>query len=267
MERDMSSNIEESIGFVKHIFQKVKQIDLQESASKVVNALVSEFGEEVVFSKNPISITENLLDRIFQVLNQYLFDQKLDQIPIQYLPYKVIAEKLDESNEYREPRYSITLKNNFSGVYIVRMDEVFDENNSLVDLLPIANTDVIYINSSYMEKSIFAFVVSSLCHEMIHYYDKLFGQLKDCRLKSMQIDKHIDSHTTPTFRKFMKTANENNIRVIASLSGYSYEQLMDDAFVALSEEDKLAEEDVFTNVSGKCIAVVSGHTVQFAEFD
>lgn len=76
----------------------------------------------------------------------------------------------------------------------------------------------------------------------------------------------MNSHTTPTFKKLMKTVNENNIKVVASLSGYTYDQLLSGAYDTLVEEND-DKSEYFSHVSGKCIVVTNGRRRHLFEFD
>ena len=76
----------------------------------------------------------------------------------------------------------------------------------------------------------------------------------------------MNSHTIPTFKKLMKIANENNIKVVASLSGYTYDQLLSGAYDTLVEENDDKSED-FSHASGKCIVVTNGRRRHLFEFD
>lgn len=87
--------------------------------------------------------------------------------------------------------------------------------------------EVIFINLSKINDMNFLILASALCHEMIHFYDRVFGEYKTVltyNLLNAKYDKKIDSHTTPTFKDKMKRSHELKINVIPDARMISFDE-------------------------------------------
>ena len=100
----------------------------------------------------------------------------------------------------------------FLGVYsVVLLNDVYSLKRT--DELHFAD-DAILLNADHIENRSLAFAIACLCHEMIHYYDRLFGEyciFTKCRFI---LGKDVDMHNTTTFENMTKTANKAGINVI-----------------------------------------------------
>lgn len=152
---------------------------------------------------------------MFDVFNLYLFDNKLtDNILIKCLPYdgicklaKTIYDKYKKQidDEYVPPPPSI-----YGMHFAIVLNDIFTYNDPLI----FADEEILFLNESVIGNKSFALYASSLCHEMIHYYDRLFGEYQD-KYKAYFISKKKPNlHDTPTFEQKMKEANDNYIDVV-----------------------------------------------------
>lgn len=201
---------------IKHWESVLKRMD--ESKSPLLDEFAKTFGEDVVFSKYPFIKDIKNINKMFDVFNLYLFDNKLpNTVLIKCLPYndickisKSIYDKYKKStdDEYIPPPTSI-----YGMHFAVVLNDIFTYNDPLV----FADEEILFLNKSNIGNKSFALCAATLCHEMIHYYDRLFGEYKD-RYKAYFIsNKKIYLHNTPTFELKMKEANDNYIDVVKSI--------------------------------------------------
>lgn len=80
----------------------------------------------------------------------------------------------------------------------------------LFDTIDVASThkqficydDIIFINLDKLHDISFMMLISALCHEMIHYYDRMYGEYLDLFMFNLTHKNIVkDSHTTPTFKR------------------------------------------------------------------
>lgn len=81
---------------------------------------------------------------------------------------------------------------------------------------------MILMNADKLKYRSFIFNVAALCHEMIHVYDKWFGDGEDldklCILTKMDANSYNEhSHHTHTFIDKQRLAIANNIKVITKM--------------------------------------------------
>lgn len=73
----------------------------------------------------------------------------------------------------------------------------------------------------------FAFVLNSLCHEMIHYYDTLFGDVLYKALMAFKTKTPFNPHSTKIFNKFMNTLNKDCLTIIPDDGNFNFQELND----------------------------------------
>ena len=100
------------------------------------------------------------------------------------------------------------------------------------------------------KKANFAFTVACLCHEMIHYYDRLFGEYEEL-LKYECIHKiKINTHSTPTFKNFKNKALTMYLDVIDSGQGLDFDIVNKNAAeLALSALDESDIDNIMDHIS------------------
>ena len=78
-----------------------------------------------------------------------------------------------------------------------------------------------------------SFLIACLCHEMIHYYDRLFGEYCDFTKYSIitGIDKNI--HNTFTFEDMKDKANNIGIDVIQEIPKNKSDEILDKEAIEL----------------------------------
>ena len=160
---------------IKYWESVLKSMD--ESKSPLLDEFAKTFGENVVFSKQPFSQNYKNINMIFDMFNQYIFGNKLaNNVLIKCLSYDDICKiaksiydkyKRPNDNEYTPPPTSI-----YGMHFAVVLNDVFRYNDPLL----FADEEILFLNESNIGNKSFALYASSLCHEMIHYYDRLFGE-------------------------------------------------------------------------------------------
>ena len=151
---------------------------LEESRSKVVDELIEVFGKEVVCNSNLV-YKPNLddLEKMFGILNKHFFEGKLKKIEIAYWPEENIVDKInDHALESKVYDYKIDSAKCYGAFSAICRDK----KNKSGDIIDVEmRDDIIMLNSSSVKKAVFIFVVASLCHEMIHYYERCTAEYHD----------------------------------------------------------------------------------------
>lgn len=189
----------------KHIIQKT---ELTEKLENKFGNLTNKF----VFYKENVKY-------IFNVLNEFIFQKKL-QYP------KIVIDTLENiNNMYKKScqkfscQYS-PLTDNIVALFhviLINSDEEL-ENIKDVSQLKFENQHIFIMSDSKHVKTIYDFV-NAFCHELIHYYDYEFGQLKNIYLLNTNSNEQsFDSHNSGTFQKKMKLANELGLNVVTVIN-------------------------------------------------
>ena len=150
---------------------------IDESKSELLNAFAKVFGENVVFSNQPFNQNTKNINIMFNIFNQYLFDNALvDKIAVKSISYDDIC-KLAKSiyNKYKKPTdadYMPPPTTIYGMHFAIVLNDIFTYNDPLI----FADEEIIFLNTSNIGNKSFALCAASLCHEMIHYYDRLFGE-------------------------------------------------------------------------------------------
>lgn len=196
---------------IKYWTRQLKALD--ESKAKVIDDLIEKFGEDVVLSKTgKFQPNTNNLRQIYDILNFRLFDNMLKNIPVTAEHSKNIADRL---NIYNEVSRGDELKLDDVNVYSVHLAAVNETEavNGKTTRISIFD-NIIMLNRDLMVPGVFIFIVSSLCHEMIHYCNSFSDELRAHVLKSCNYpDYKYDSHNDPVFQEKMSQANDNGLHV------------------------------------------------------
>ncbi len=179
-------------------------VGLNESSSILLDNLAKVFGRDIVFSIKNVSLDDSLLNALFDELNANLFQSKLIEIPI-------VSARSDVAKKIMADRGSEIPPDDFLGVYSAML---FNDDKITRDSEIEIGDDMILINRSNVDNRSFVFIAATLCHEMIHFYDRLFGEYAEEVRCEVLCGKPVDSHEDPTFRHFMKLANEEKLNVI-----------------------------------------------------
>ena len=158
---------------------------------KLAQQLCNEFGYDVVYDQDHgFNYNEEDLLKIFNVANQIIFSNKLPKIDI-----FLTEEKLD---------YKVGF------VYQASREKESD---------PIVLREKPIIVICKDNADTFLAIVDTLCHEMIHYADYLFGPLN--KLKTMVVDElngeqfagHYNVHLNQFFSKYVDKFAESGIPI------------------------------------------------------
>lgn len=219
---------------IKHWKNVLKMID--ESKSPLLDAFAEKFGEDVVFSNKKIHLTNNNVKTIFDIFNLYLFDNELNynNILIECLPYNAICNMAktiyDKYKQHNDDEYIPPPESIYGMHYAIVINDVITYDDPLI----FADEEIIFLNMSKIDHKSFSLQAASLCHEMIHYYDRLFGEYKD-KYKEYFISKiKPKMHSTPTFERKMKEANNNYIDVVKYIPQNQTSSQSDDKAVELA---------------------------------
>lgn len=104
----------------------------------------------------------------------------------------------------------------------------------------------------------FIYMVTTLCHEMIHQYDLHFGSYKRTWLFEKAIRRKVDFHTTPTFEAKMKEAEKLGIKITTTLNGIDLRTLSEEAinkFIEMNESEDDKQQWLEEYQSGKRIEI------------
>jgi hypothetical protein len=166
------------------MINKVK-FELNESKKyKLRSLIISKFGKKFIDQDSEYITTENDLIILYNCINEFVFNNKLPKNPILNL--------VDRTNEMAKGLFLFSLKNK----NIVPKIKIFREKNRDTPL----------------------FIASALCHEMIHYFDFLYGPLSkinDATFKNengKQFVGEYDSHGD-YFQRYMNIAIQGGIPV------------------------------------------------------
>lgn len=188
---------------------------LDDINSPVVKQLVEDFGAEVVFSRErKFTIDDMMLTKIFDSLNKSLFGSKLPRIEMAVWSFEDIKAELVRRN-IKDARH---LQNTFYGVYAVSI-----ANDNLASLkspseVVFADDDLLVMNVDMLTGSLFIFIVSSVCHEMIHEYVRFFGHYDQIVFDHKDDVDSIDTHQCYYFQKMMRKANQMRLNVVEKIA-------------------------------------------------
>lgn len=146
--------------------------------NRIIYALVDAFGKDVVFSKKPFISTDTINYKIFDILNEHMFDSSLKRIKILYMTASEITAYMNVEFERQnvEDKANIEHYKDSIGIYSCTMD--YDHSlpePRCYETLYFTENEEMFINKDVLSTKSFMFTVATICHEMIHYYDRLNG--------------------------------------------------------------------------------------------
>lgn len=192
-----------------------------------MKALSDEFEKSKFFSKTyKANFNEDFFKRCYRILNEHFFSSKLDEIPVYYRFDAEIRDFLikRKGNKFEIPK-------TFFGTHSILYDND-PKTLKLSDEL-IIHDDVILLNKDHIENKSLIFAIACLCHEMIHYYDRLFGEF--CEFVKFTIVTKIDKniHNTLTFEDMKNKANNLGINVIQEIPKNKSDEILDKEAIKL----------------------------------
>lgn len=191
---------------------------LNESKLHVIDELVMQFGEDIVLSKeHSFTPTTQELKAIYDILNNNLFNGELKTIPVTYCNSISMADRYNTYNAVSNNNEPTVDKMPARAMHLAASKENKDSNGNLKSIDFFSN--IIMMNSDYMLKNVFIFVVATLCHEMIHYCDSFSKEMHDKFLAdTLTGNNDTNYHENTIFQEKMQEANENGIRVVEHLT-------------------------------------------------
>ena len=216
---------------IKHWESVLKKMD--ESKNALLTELFSVFGSNDLLKTFNRKIDNKLLDDCYTILNKYLFSSKLLKLPLMYESNDKIRDFLidRETNPNNIP-------NIFFGVHSVICDN--DQISNWTESLQL-HDDVILLNSSHINGKSLSFLIACLCHEMIHYYDRLFGEYCDFTKYTLITGIKKDKHNTMTFETMKEEANNLGIKVIQQIPKDKDAEILDKEGIELLFKKAQAE--------------------------
>ena len=231
-----------------------------------MSRLVKVFGEDLVKNQH-VNLSQSQVEQLYKILNNFVFDNILDDIPVKLMDIDNIIEELHRQDEVENiPYQDYSSKKKSYGFYINvgDVDESLSDNKQIFSLK--YRNHMIYINQSKCNGLSFLKQVAVLCHEMIHYYDALYGQYKKFHQISYLQKREKNDHLTPTFKQKKKDARTMEIPVSSFIVNF-WENLSDEEFMKVIEqldESELSsppfselQSTECTKVGKKCIKFMS----------
>lgn len=236
---------EQIIEAIKYWESFLKNID--ESNNKLLTQLINKYGNDLVLNKMPFKIDNKIAYELFTLFNNSIFNSALPNCEILCESYEKIVIEL-------KCRKSDIPSNKFYGMFNTIVE---DENlKSLTDKLKYRD-DLIILNTSLLNNSNFIFICSTLCHEMIHLYGKIYGEESLCDKYWLLFKININSHTTPTFKKFKRKINNMGLTIIDDAAGLDFSELSSEAFINMLNyiinDGVNLDEDDDNNLNNKTI--------------
>lgn len=204
-----------------------------------MNAFEREFGGIVYDKELSILPTVSIIKGIYNILNRTLFNNKLSMPEIICGTSGQISGILISLGN---TKYTPDIISRFYAIYMPMAKIVGMPFNAKFEF----ESERIFVNISN-GKMTFAFLASSVCHEMIHQYDAHFGDVAKIYKNQELTGQEVDIHTTAVFMKKMELANRNMLTVIPNGSGMSFAELneyMANRVNGINESDKPSEEEI-----------------------
>jgi len=222
----------------------LKRID--ESKSPLLSRLESIFGTDVVFSDNPnVDITLDNVKIIYDVLNEHMFNGVL---AADAGCVDLYCDNHDGINSVLRTQYGAPAGYDISDKFALFHPKLKWMKNPVTGkpyLISLKNG--IFVNLDYGTKAVILYLVSTICHEMIHCYDCLKGHLLQMTAYCLSVgcdedEISYESHFTPVFKEMSsKMKNENGMTINITAEGRKFDELNR---LAAAEVKPLAESDI-----------------------
>lgn len=173
------------------------------------------FGNELYSYKSVFVPNQQNTSAVFDILNNYIFSnalKKIDVLSLTSSQMKALYDKyrcLDNPNDYYAAYLPIPNWNKM-------------ENNGFY---PSLCAEFLMLNISQKTKFNIAFAISSICHEMIHYYDVWFGDVLSHLYQFIKDQIPFNEHSTKVFEDKMNLANSLKLTIVPDGNGYSLDDL------------------------------------------
>ena len=212
-----------------------------ENTSPLIDALVDEYGYDVVFGHKKVVPTLKMLEKIYSIVNIHLFDNKLN--PCQIENDKLGKCKSDSAAmEFSDVIYTDSASNPTKYVLLTQIGQ---DSNGNVFYPPL-----IYVADETLTSTMSIITLTSmLTHEMIHQYvDENGNGLQkqyDADYKGIPYDPHKGE-----FTKWMDIANsKHGLNVVEIGSRTTYDSSSADRLKAFAGKDyDVNESDDFSKM-------------------
>ena len=200
---------------------------MNEAEDQLLQALSDAFEKSKLFSKSyKRKFNEDFFRKAYDILNEHFFLSKLDKILVYYKSDADIRKFLINRKMNKND-----IPDLFFGSYAILYDND-PETLKMTDEL-IIHDDVILLNKDHIEDKSLIFAIACLCHEMIHYYDRLFGEYCDFAKFTIITNIKKNIHNTMTFENMKDKANELGINVIQEIPKGKNAEILDKEAIAL----------------------------------
>ena len=215
---------------------------MNEAEDQLLQALSDAFDKSKLFSKTyKGKFNEDFFRKAYDILNEHFFLSKLDKIPVYYKSNNNIKNFLIDRKTNKNDIPDLLF-----GVHAILYDND-PKTLKMTDEL-IIHDDVILLNKDQIEDKSLIFAIACLCHEMIHYYDRLFGEYCTFIKFSIVNNMKINTHNTLTFEDMKDKANELGITVIQEIPKGKNAEILDKEAIELllqklQNGDMISEEE------------------------
>lgn len=234
---------------------------LAETSSPLKRELLAKFGGDA-FTEQPYAFTQTDIISLRHILDKHIFNQTLDSVPVKYVDFNEIRMEL------RRRDASCFVPSTLLGVHsVVETHEDANQIKTIDDIEFDMGSEIIMLNGTNLKDYAFAFTAATLCHEMIHAYDMRFGEYKDAFLIQLMHGIHVNFHSTPTFKRKMKTAKTRHINVVASTDGIDYSKLSEDAVRELAKLNEHSSKQLDCNKTIGNTHVIKGRHIALIDID
>lgn len=248
MKKQYSRNqISEAIKYWKNVLNT-----MNESKSPLLDACSKEFGEDIVFDdyKMMFELSDKNINSLFNVIDDNLFSNRLKTLNNLRI-YVGNESKLDPIATKLNNNHPFSLKP-YLALYFPCLNYLQHKITKKIKLVKVS--DGMFLNVGNHRYAECAYMISSLCHEMIHCYDANFSYLlkwTEWMLNNGHTQDEINdgSHFTNTFdQKCKEMKSKNGITIQISGNNMDFEELNKNAYDEISllkEDDDLSNYELF----------------------
>lgn len=232
---------------------ELRIIDESEKNNACIDELVEQFGKEQVFDKNKNNLNQNDYCKIFDILNKHIFKNNLKKIQINYFSFDKIIKTLKNNAVSIEN----LPENDIFAFYFVSYDIVHQSKSMNI------KNEIIFLNKDNLQHMNFIYAVNVICHEMIHYYDRLFGEYETIVASEIKKRNSQNFHYTTTFLTKQRQAYNMRLYIIPYADPAKIEKLNKEAYDCLISEDNdlekpLTIDEIAKNIKDKKHICITG---------
>ena len=213
----MARSIIETDNFDDFIcFSYLRLISEDNKNLKLLKDLKKEFPNELDYYESLYKLKyKDIYQKIFKILNENIFNNKIPEIEIKVDLFKNLnVYKNEIEKQYKIENHNNMQINDAGQVFsiLLNSEEELSTINDANDIKILIKA--VLINKQVIFNKNLGFLINTICHEMIHLYDILYGTYKEDLLKSIKENSVLNSHNTKTFKKYVKKANMLGLNVV-----------------------------------------------------